>query len=165
MDGSLSFSSSFKSEPHSTSSPTSSKSYEKCFKEHDQNAMKVSKRLKERDTSKDGLASNAQSPGVDLGEFRNIIEINTAKMIARVETLVKMGQISRATVHMNLSLAVVGLINGYGIEGSSHLYAGVELVCATNDNEYSDLFYAIPWSQGTLGPLVAAEIKFIPVME
>ncbi|CAF2128186.1 unnamed protein product [Brassica rapa] len=34
-------------------------------------------------------------------------------MIARVETLVKMGQISRATVHMNLSLAVVGLINGY----------------------------------------------------
>lgn len=57
-----------------------------------------------------------------MGEFRNIIEINTAKMIARVETLVKIGQISRATVHMNLSLAVVGLINGYGIEGSSHLY-------------------------------------------
>uniref|UniRef100_A0A0D3BC96 FAD-binding PCMH-type domain-containing protein n=2 Tax=Brassica oleracea var. oleracea TaxID=109376 RepID=A0A0D3BC96_BRAOL len=141
--------------------------------------MKISKRLKERDTSKDRLACTAQSPGVDLGEFRNIIEINRAKLIARVETLVKMGQISRASVHMNLSLAVVGLINGYGIEGSSHLYglfsdtveayeivlAGVELVCATKDNEYSDLFYAIPWSQGTLGPLAAAEIKVIPVRE
>ena len=114
-----------------------------------------------------------------MGEFRNIIEINRAKLIARVETLVKMGQISRASVHMNLSLAVVGLINGYGIEGSSHLYglfsdtveayeivlAGVELVCATKDNEYSDLFYAIPWSQGTLGPLAAAEIRVIPVRE
>ena len=42
-----------------------------------------------------------------------------------------MGQITRLTVPMNLSLVVVaelddltvgGLINGYGIEGSSHIY-------------------------------------------
>ncbi|CDY22948.1 BnaC03g41210D [Brassica napus] len=30
--------------------------------------MKISKRLKERDTSKDRLACTAQSPGVDLGD-------------------------------------------------------------------------------------------------
>ncbi|KAK4491526.1 hypothetical protein RD792_002277 [Penstemon davidsonii] len=89
---------------------------------------------------------------------------------------------------MNLSLIVVaelddltvgGLINGYGIEGSSHIYgmfsdtvvayeivlADGRLVRATKDNEYSDLFYAIPWSQGTVGLLVAAEIKLIPIKE
>ncbi|KAH7439533.1 hypothetical protein KP509_04G065800 [Ceratopteris richardii] len=89
---------------------------------------------------------------------------------------------------MNLALAVVaelddltvgGLINGYGIEGSSHIYglfsdtvvsyemilADGTLVKATADNEYSDLFYAIPWSQGTLGLLVAAEIKLIEIKD
>lgn len=89
---------------------------------------------------------------------------------------------------MNLALAVVaelddltvgGLINGYRIEGSSHKYglfsdtivafeiifADGSLVKATKDNEYSDLFYAIPWSQGTLGLLVAAKVKLIPIKE
>lgn len=125
---------------------------------------------------------------VDLSAFRNILDIDKEKMIARVEPLVNMGQITRVTVPMNLSLAVVaelddltvgGLINGYGIEGSSHIYglfsdtvvayeivlADGRVVRATKDNEYSDLFYAIPWSQGTLGLLVSAEIKLIPVKE
>lgn len=52
-------------------------------------------------------------------------------MIVRLEPLVNMGQIIRVTVPMNLALAVVaelddltvgGLINGYGIEGISHIY-------------------------------------------
>jgi delta24-sterol reductase len=87
---------------------------------------------------------------------------------------------------MGLALAVVpelddltvgGLINGYGIEGSSHIYGLFQdtvlayeivlgdgtLVRATADNEYSDLYYAIPWSQGTLGLLVAAELQLIEV--
>ena len=107
-------------------------------------------------------------------------------MVARVEPLVNMGQMTRMTVPMGLSLAVVaelddltvgGLVNGYGIEGSSHIYglfadtcvayeiilADGRLVRATPDNEFSDLYYAIPWSQGTLGLLVAAEIKLIEV--
>ncbi|KAI3711107.1 hypothetical protein L2E82_40958 [Cichorium intybus] len=125
---------------------------------------------------------------VDLSAFRNILEIDQERMIAKCEPLVNMGQITRATVPLNLALAVVaelddltvgGLINGYGIEGSSHLYglfsdtvvayeivlSGGRVVRATKDNEYSDLFYAIPWSQGTLGLLVSAEIKLIPIKE
>ncbi|KAH7664363.1 Delta(24)-sterol reductase protein [Dioscorea alata] len=123
-----------------------------------------------------------------LGISSNILEIDEEKMIARVEPLVTMGQLSRVTVPMNLALAVVselddltigGLINGYGIEGSSHIYglfadtlvslevvlADGSVVKATKDNEYSDLFYAIPWSQGTLGLLVSAEIKLIRIKE
>nr|GEU43012.1 delta(24)-sterol reductase [Tanacetum cinerariifolium] len=94
-------------------------------------------------------------------------------MVAKSEPLVKMAQITRASVLMNLALAVVpelddltvgGQINGSGLEGSSHLYGlfsdtivayemilgNGQVVRATKDNEYSDLFYAIPWSQGTL---------------
>jgi len=182
-----------------------SKSFKRRQKEHDENVEKVIKRLKERNPSKDGLVCTARKPyiavgmrnvdykrarhfEVDLSDFRNILEINKERMIARVEPLVNMGQITRVTVPMNLALAVVaelddltvgGLINGYGIEGSSHLYglfsdtvvafevvlADGRLVRATKDNEFSDLFYAIPWSQGTLGLLVAAEIKLIPIKE
>ncbi|KAK9676484.1 hypothetical protein RND81_11G080000 [Saponaria officinalis] len=181
------------------------KSYKKRQHEHDENVKKVVKRLKKRNPAKDGLVCTARKPWiavgmrnvdykrarhfeVDLSAFRNILEIDKERMVARVEPLVNMGQISRATVPMNLSLAVVaelddltvgGLINGYGIEGSSHIYglfadtvvayeivlADGRVVRATKDNEYSDLFYAIPWSQGTLGFLVSAEIKLIPIKE
>ncbi|XP_022727281.1 delta(24)-sterol reductase-like [Durio zibethinus] len=181
------------------------KSFKQRQKEHDENVKKVVKRLKQRNPKKDGLVCTARKPWVavgmrnvdykrarhfevDLSAFRNILEIDKERMIARVEPLVNMGQITRVTVPMNLSLAVVaelddltvgGLINGYGIEGSSHLYglfsdtvvayeivlADGRVVRATKDNEYSDIFYAIPWSQGTLGLLVAAEIKLIPIKE
>ncbi|WVZ78103.1 hypothetical protein U9M48_025866 [Paspalum notatum var. saurae] len=181
------------------------KSEKKRQKQHDENVQKVVKRLKQRDPKKDGLVCTARKPWiavgmrnvdykrarhfeVDLSAFRNILEIDKERMVAKVEPLVNMGQITRATCPMNLALAVVaelddltvgGLINGYGIEGSSHLYglfsdtvvamevvlADGRVVRATKDNEYSDLFYGIPWSQGTLGFLVSAEIKLIPVKE
>ncbi|KAK8522746.1 hypothetical protein V6N13_115705 [Hibiscus sabdariffa] len=181
------------------------KSYKQRQKEHDENVLKVVKRLRQRDPKKDGLVCTARKPWiavgmrnvdykrarhyeVDLSAFRNILGIDKERMVARVEPLVNMGQITRVTVPMNLSLAVVaelddltvgGLINGYGIEGSSHIYglfsdtvvayeivlADGRVVRATKDNEHSDLFYAIPWSQGTLGFLVAAEIKLIPIKE
>ncbi|CAL9113844.1 unnamed protein product, partial [Musa acuminata var. zebrina] len=120
--------------------------------------------------------------------FNNVLDVDRERMVVKVEPLVTMGQLSRITVPMNLALPVVselndltvgGLINGYGIEGSSHIYglfsdtlvslevvlADGKVVRATKDNEHSDLFYAIPWSQGTLGLLVSAEIKLIPVKE
>ena len=37
------------------------------------------------------------------------------------------------------------------------------LVHATRDNEYSDLYHCLPWSHGTLGFLVALELKIIKV--
>ncbi|CAD6248795.1 unnamed protein product [Miscanthus lutarioriparius] len=109
-------------------------------------------------------------------------------MVAKVEPLVSMGQITKATCPMNLSLAVApefddltvgGLINNYGISGGPHIYglfsdtvvamevvlADGQVVRATQDNEDSDLFYGMPWSQGTIGLLVSAEIKLIPIKE
>ncbi|AQK55232.1 nana2-like1 [Zea mays] len=125
---------------------------------------------------------------VDLSALRNILEIDAERMVARVEPLVSMAQITKATCPMNLSLAVApelddltvgGLINGYGISGSSHVYglfsdtvvsmevvlADGQVVRATMDNEHSDLFYGMPWSQGTIGLLVSAEIRLVRVKE
>jgi hypothetical protein len=39
------------------------------------------------------------------------------------------------------------------------------VVGATGDNEHSDLFYGMPWSQGTIGLLVSAEIKLVHIKE
>jgi len=70
---------------------------------------------------------------------------------------------------------VGGVINGCGIETSSHkcglmqhiceayelvLADGSHVRCSKYENE--DLFYAVPWSHGTLGFLVAAELQIIP---
>ncbi|XP_020261247.1 LOW QUALITY PROTEIN: delta(24)-sterol reductase-like [Asparagus officinalis] len=181
------------------------KPYKQRQQEHEENVRKVVPRLKQRNPAKDGLVCTARKPyivvgmrnvdykrarhfEVDLSEFYNILEVDSDRMVVRVEPLVKMGQLSRVTVPMNLAIPVVselddltvgGLINGYGIEGSSHIYglfqdtlvsleivlADGRVVRATKDNEYSDLFYAIPWSQGTLGFLLSAEIKLIPIKE
>ncbi|CAL9146591.1 unnamed protein product, partial [Musa hybrid cultivar] len=184
---------------------TEKKPYKQRQKEHDENVHKVVKRLQQRNPFKDGLVCTARKPyivvgmrhvdykrarhfEVDLSPFNNVLDVDRERMVVKVEPLVTMGQLSRITVPMNLALPVVselndltvgGLINGYGIEGSSHIYglfsdtlvslevvlADGKVVRATKDNEHSDLFYAIPWSQGTLGLLVSAEIKLIPVKE
>ncbi|XP_065021638.1 delta(24)-sterol reductase-like [Musa acuminata AAA Group] len=184
---------------------TEKKPYKQRQKEHEENVHKVVKRLQQRNPFKDGLVCTARKPyivvgmrhvdykrarhfEVDLSPFNNVLDVDRERMVVKVEPLVTMGQLSRITVPMNLALPVVselndltvgGLINGYGIEGSSHIYglfsdtlvslevvlADGKVVRATKDNEHSDLFYAIPWSQGTLGLLVSAEIKLIPVKE
>ncbi|CAN6245517.1 unnamed protein product [Urochloa humidicola] len=173
--------------------------------EHEENVKKVVQRLKQRDPKKDGLVCTARKPWVvvgmrnvdykrarrfevDLSAFSNILEIDTERMVAKVEPLVSMGQLTKVTCPMNLSLAVApefddltvgGLINSYGISGNSHIYglfsdtvvamevvlADGRVVRATKDNEHSDLFYGMPWSQGTIGFLVSAEIKLIPIKE
>src|SRR5690606_714023 len=72
-------------------------------------------------------------------------------------------------------LTVGGLSMGFGIETSSHKYGLFQHICvafevvmpdgslvrATKD-ENPDLFYGLPWSHGTLGFLVAAELKIVP---
>ena len=179
------------------------KSYAKREKEHEAAVVKVIERVKSRDKTKDGLVCTARKPylavamrnsdykrarrfEVDLSDFCQVLHIDGPNLIARVEPYVTMGQLSAITCPLGYALEVVpelddltvgGLINGYGIEGSSHIYGlfsdtvvAYEIVLGDGtlarcmkDNEYSDLFYAIPWSQGTLGLLVAAEIRMIPV--
>ena len=69
-------------------------------------------------------------------------------------------------------LTVGGLIAGFGIETSSHKYGLFQHACVAYElvlpsgelvrcskDENPELFAAVPWSYGTLGFLVGAEIK------
>ena len=119
--------------------------------------------------------------------LQDILKIDKDKGTVWVEPMVNMGQITAALKPLGWTLAVVpeldaltvgGLINGFGVESSSHKYGlfqyiceSFEIVTATGEllqcsqHENSEMYYAIPWSYGSLGFLVAAEIKIIPAQE
>ena len=95
-----------------------------------------------------------------------------------------MGQISASLIPKGWTLAIVpelddltvgGLIMGVGVESSSHIYGLFQHICVSFDivtsdgnlvhcseTEHEDLFHTIPWSHGSLGFLVAAELKIVP---
>jgi len=118
----------------------------------------------------------------------DILDVDTESMIVRVEPFVSIGQLTHTLNPKGYTLPVVpemddltigGLINGTGIESSSHKYGlfheivtELELllgdgtvVVATATNEYKDLFHAVPWSYGTLALLLSAKLKLIPCKE
>lgn len=114
----------------------------------------------------------------------DILEVDETRRVVRVEPLATMGQITAMLNPMGWTLPVVpelddltvgGLINGFGVESSSHKYGLFQFICQSFEivtadgnlikcsaNENSELFYSIPWSHGTLGFLVAAELSIIP---
>ncbi|KAM4721670.1 delta(24)-sterol reductase isoform 2-T2 [Rhinophrynus dorsalis] len=114
----------------------------------------------------------------------DILEVDTKRQVVRVEPLVNMGQVTALLNSIGWTLPVVpelddltvgGLIMGTGIESSSHHFGLFQHICLAYElvladgslvrctpTENSDLFYAVPWSCGTLGFLVAAEIKIVP---
>ena len=117
-------------------------------------------------------------------ELRDVLEVNTDRCTVRVEPMVTMGQISATLEPLGWTLAVLpelddltvgGLICGCGVESSSHRFGmfqetlvRAELVMADGQlvscsaEENRDLFYSVPWSHGTVGFLVAAELCIIP---
>ncbi|XP_074640770.1 delta(24)-sterol reductase-like [Tubulanus polymorphus] len=114
----------------------------------------------------------------------DILNVDAERQVVKVEPLATMGQITATLNPLGWTLPVLpelddltvgGLIMGVGIETSSHKYGlfqhccvSYELVMADGSvvtcskDENPDLFYAVPWSYGTLGFLVSAEIKIIP---
>lgn len=117
----------------------------------------------------------------------DIVNVDLERNVVCCQPLVTMGQLTNYLLkNYNMGIPIVpelddltvgGLIMGTGVESSSHKYglfneicksyeiilSNGELVKCTADNEYKDLFHSIPWSYGTLGFLVSAEIQIIPV--
>lgn len=123
---------------------------------------------------------------VNLSDLTDVVSVDLDNMTVTLEPYVTMGQLTATLTPLGVSLAIVpeyddltvgGLVCGYGIEGSSHKYglfydevsamevvlAGGKPVTATRDNEYSDLFYAIPWSYGALGMLVGVQMRLVRI--
>ncbi|KAI6661935.1 Delta(24)-sterol reductase [Oopsacas minuta] len=116
--------------------------------------------------------------------LHDILDIDIQHKKCKVEPLVTMGQISASLNPLGWTLPVLpelddltvgGLIMGVGIETSSHIYGLFQHTCISYDVILSDgslmhcnadsnknMFYAIPWSYGTLGFLVAVEIMIVP---
>lgn len=114
----------------------------------------------------------------------DILEVNRDKQTVRVEPLATMGQVSATLSKIGWTIAIVpelddltvgGLVMGTGVESSSHIFGLFQHICVSYElvladgslvkcsrDEKSDLFYAIPWSYGTLGFLTAVEIKILP---
>ncbi|CAM6099707.1 unnamed protein product [Calypogeia fissa] len=172
---------------------------------HQISIKKVQQRIKLRRAGVDGLICTARPPWVgisirnsehkrakrfevELGHLDSVVWIDVDRKMMKAEPMLVMSQVSSATLPLGLAPAVLpelddltvgGVINGYGIEGSSHIYglfaetctafeivlADGRMVRATSENEYADLFRAIPWSHGSLGLLVGVEFKLISVKE
>jgi delta24-sterol reductase len=121
--------------------------------------------------------------GIDV-DLHDILELDVARRVVRVEPRVNMGQLTRYLAPKGWTVPVVaelddltvgGLLLGYGIESSAHKYGlfadtvrSAELVLADgrvvtcSPTENADLFYALPWSYGAHGFLTAVELEIIP---
>jgi delta24-sterol reductase len=118
---------------------------------------------------------------IDLNDFNHVLGVDVERKVVRCEPLCSMGMLTSTLIPKGWTLAVTpelddltvgGLIMGFGIETSSHKYGLFQHICkalevvlpdgtfvrATPD-ENAEIFYALPWSHGTLGFLVAAEIQ------
>ena len=117
--------------------------------------------------------------------LKNILSLAVDKKIIRVEPMVTMSDLTHflvpkgyaLAVHVEMDdLTVGGLCMGAGIETTSHRFGflfetvhAFEIVIADGSllrvtrTEYADLFYALPWSHGTLGFLVAVELQVVAI--
>ena len=114
----------------------------------------------------------------------DILEINEEEKFVRCEPLVTVERLVEALKTKGWMVPVVpeiggltvgGLVMGGGIESTSHKYGLWQNICLKYElvladgsittcsrEENSDLFYAIPWSYGTLRFLTAVDIMIIP---
>jgi len=114
----------------------------------------------------------------------DIVKIDTSKKTVKCEPLVTMGQLSRTLNSLGWTIPILpelddltvgGLVMGTGIETSSHKHGLFQHICKSfelvmadgsvtycSEDQNSDLFHSVPWSYGTLGFLVSAEIQIIP---
>lgn len=120
-------------------------------------------------------------------DLYGILKVDTERKIVRVEPRVTIGQLIDHLVPRGWTLPVVpevddltvsGLFLGYGIEVSSHIYGlfselvrscdvilGDGRLVRASPTENVELFNALPWSQGSLGFIVALELTIIPAKQ
>jgi Delta24-sterol reductase len=132
------------------------------------------------------LASNKEGCNlIDIGDMSHILDVDYKKKLIKCEPGVTMGQILyelapngyalQTQVEME-SITVGGAALGFGMETNSHVVGffqesvvAYEIITSTGEilnvtaKNDPDLFYAIPWSSGTLGFLVSLTIKIIPI--
>eukprot|EP00505_MAST-04D_sp_SCG-Rhode-Island_P001588 Stramenopile-MAST_4_protein_1588 len=100
-------------------------------------------------------------PGVTVGEVTKYL-IGERKMLECTlemehATLGGLAMATGMTTHSHVSGLIHDTVLSYDV-----VLADGRLVHCTADNTYSDLFYALPWSHGTLGLLVSLTLTIVP---
>jgi delta24-sterol reductase len=111
------------------------------------------------------LASDENSvtvePGVTVGEVTDFLlakgQILDCTLEMEEATLGGLAMATGMTTHSHVCGLIHDTVLQYDI-----VTANGELVQATKSNEHSELFYALPWSHGTLGLLVALKLRTVP---
>lgn len=126
----------------------------------------------------------ARSGGLDLSAFRNVLAVDRERCVLEAEGLATYETIVSRTLPLGLAplvtpelkhITIGGATVGIGIEsncfrhGFVHdgvleaevLLADGRIVVCTADNEYADLFRALPNSYGTLGYLLRVKARLM----
>lgn len=132
------------------------------------------------------LSTNKESCAlISTSHLNHILEIDEENLTITCEPSVPMGQITQALLPKKLalkcqiemeSLTIGGIASGWGLETNSYEHGFFqESVCAyeicTSAGEVihvtkesnPDLFYALPWSHGSIGFLLSVKVQLIRV--
>lgn len=121
---------------------------------------------------------------VDVSGLTRILRVDVERRVVVAQGLVNMGQLVDAALKHGLvpevvpelrAFTVSGLINGLGVQSSSHRYGVFPETCESfqvvlpdgrvvtaSETSHPDLFTHLPGSYGTLGIVTAAEVRCVP---
>jgi FAD/FMN-containing dehydrogenase len=128
--------------------------------------------------------SHIKAKKIDVHNFNKVIFIDIKNKTAMVEAMIRFEDLVNETLKYDLLPPVVpqlktitlgGAVSGIGIEASSFQYGLVHetvlemevmladgrIVICSPTNKYSDLFFALPNSYGTLGYILKIKIQLI----
>lgn len=131
------------------------------------------------------MADKSKDCQIEMGDLNAILGVDHARKVVRVEPLATTGDVAKYLDDRGLQMEVTiemkgatigGLVLAIGMTTHSHvsglmhdIVEAYELVTANGDlirvereGEHADLFRALPWSHGTLGLLVAMELRVVP---
>lgn len=132
------------------------------------------------------MADKSNDCQVEMGDLSAILGVSHTKKVVRVEPLATTGDVAKYLDDMGLQMeatiemkgaTIGGLVLAIGMTTHSHVSGLVhdtveayelvtadgELIRVEREGEHADLFKAIPWSHGTLGLLVALELRVVSV--
>lgn len=151
-----------------------------------QNRLGGTLRLKKKTSNLFRHREKSHEKWLNLMVFNRVIRVDPVHLVAEVEGLTTYEDFVNETLKYDCLPAIVpelksitigGAIAGLGAESSSFRFGWVhetaseievllshgEVVIASPNNEHRDLFYALPGSYGTLGYVLKATLRLIPV--
>lgn len=131
------------------------------------------------------MADKTSSECIKMSDMRSIVSVDEEIGIVRVEPFVTIGELVTYLDKKSLQLEAAiemkgatlsGLVLAIGMTTHSHISglmhdiveayeiitADGKHIRATREGEHAELFRALPWSHGTLGLLVALELRITP---